>query len=130
VTLALAALGVVVLPSRFVESAIAASIVYVAVATIIRERADHRWVLALGFGFIHGFGFASALSELGLARTELPPALLAFNLGVEAGLLVALAAVLPLLTLARRLRWYERYGVRTVSACVAIAGAIWLVQRL
>lgn len=130
VSLALATLGWLAPPAAIIEPAIAASIIYVGVESLRRPATEHRWVLALAFGFIHGFGFAGALTDLALPRAQLPPALLAFNLGVEAGQLAVLAALVPALMLAKRWAWFVRYGVRSVSAAVIIAGAVWLVERL
>ena len=127
-TLALATLGVVSPPARLIEPLIAASVVYVAVANLRDLRRGtteegRRWPVALGFGLIHGFGFAGALAELGLPRAGLATALVSFNLGVELGQ----AAVLVLL---RRLPRVARGGIPAGSAAVGCAGIVWLVARL
>jgi hydrogenase/urease accessory protein HupE len=133
VTLALAALDLVHLAPRLVEPLIAASIVFVGVENF-RGRVDFklRCGVTLGFGLIHGFGFAGALREAGLAGhgLELAGPLLAFNLGVECGQLAVAAVFLPLLFLARKLRPFDRYGLPATSAIVVGLGGFWLLQRL
>ena len=132
-TLSLAALGLVHLPSRLVEPVIALSIVFVAVETL-RARGttrDLRSFLAFGFGLIHGFGFASVLAEFGLPRESLGWALAGFNLGVEIGQAVIVVAVAPLLAwLARRSPRVHARVVTVLAAIIALAGATWFVQRL
>ncbi len=132
-TLALAALGVLTLPSAVVEPLIAASIVAVAVDNLRRgETTRYRSALAFAFGLIHGFGFAGVLAELGLGRDGAPIALplLGFNLGVELGQAGIAALVLPLLFRLRRVPAFERHGARGISILVGLAGAYWLVARL
>jgi hydrogenase/urease accessory protein HupE len=134
VTLALAALEVVSMPSRLVETLIAASIVYVGVENIVRgEEPRGRWALTFGFGLIHGLGFASALREIGLGQfgTSLAGPLIGFNLGVELGQL-AVSAVLLAVFWRARAWWpsFARHGVRVLSLLVAATGLIWFVQRL
>ena len=132
VTLALATLGLVTPPARLVEPTIALSIVTVGI-TNLRARpghADARTWTALGFGFIHGFGFASVLRDFGLPREALGASLFAFNAGVEVGQACIVAVVAPLLAL---LRWRAPVPARRVvlagSAVVALAGAWWFVER-
>jgi hydrogenase/urease accessory protein HupE len=129
-TLVLATLGLVVVPGRIVEPAIAASIVWVALENFrAREAPSHRWVVSFVFGLIHGFGFATALQELSLPPGRLAWALLGFNLGVEAGQAAVLLAVSPLLVWLGRASW-ERRAVRLASGLIAVAGAVWFVQRI
>jgi hypothetical protein len=78
---------------------------------------------------VHGFGFASALQELSLPPWPLAKALIHFNLGVEAGQALVVAAVLPVLVCLRRASWEPR-AVRAASVCLAVVGSVWLVQRL
>ena len=85
VTLSLAALQLVNLPSHWVEIAIALSIIYVAVENFFTRKVDGRWRDTFAFGFIHGFGFASGLIELGVPQRAIVPALASFNIGVEVG---------------------------------------------
>ncbi|MBI4638010.1 MAG: HupE/UreJ family protein [Candidatus Rokubacteria bacterium] len=129
-TLALAVLGLVAIPDRLVESVIAASIAWVALENVVaREAPSRRWLVSFGFGLVHGFGFASALTPLRLPPWNLAVALVGFNLGVEAGQAAAVAAALPLLAWMRRRPWEPRV-VRALSLLLAALGAVWLVQRL
>ncbi|HEU4384080.1 MAG TPA: HupE/UreJ family protein [Anaeromyxobacteraceae bacterium] len=127
-TLSLAALGLVHLPSRLVESAIAASIVFVALENLLRRGLDRRWLLSFGFGLVHGFGFAAALAEMRLPRANLLSSLLAFNGGVELGQVAVVAAVLPLLALLRRGGAYRTVAT-SASAFILAMGLFWLSQR-
>jgi HupE / UreJ protein len=96
VTLSLAVLKVIALPARLVESAIAASVLLAALNNLSPLVTSRRWLVAFGFGLVHGLGFASVLLDLGLPRGSLALALVAFNLGVEAGQLAIVTAFLPL----------------------------------
>ncbi len=129
ITLSLAALGLVSLPSRLVESAIAASVV-LAAANNLKPLVEHRrWLVAFGFGLIHGFGFASVLIELGLPRETLVLSLLGFNLGVETGQLAIVAVFLPLAYFLRESGFYRR-GVFIGGSLLTLAIAlIWFVER-
>lgn len=129
VTLALAALHVVSLSPRVVEPAIALSIVYVGVESLVVQTAPKRPLLTFLFGLVHGFGFAGGLEELSLERTRIPPALVGFNLGVEAGQLVALSVMLPLVLVVTKRHTREPVR-RALAAAVAVAGGAWLVARL
>jgi len=132
-TLAVAALGIFTLPSRIVEPLIAASIVAVAAENLWRaEEPRYRWFWALGFGLIHGFGFAGALTALGLGKSGAPIALpiFAFNLGVELAQAGIVLLVLPVLFRLRRLATFERYGGKAISMLVGLAGLWWLVARI
>ena len=130
VTLIAAALDLVTLPSRLVESAIAASIVAVAVWNLVRPdaRVGLRWVAA-AFGLVHGFGFSGVLRELLLPADQRVAALLAFNVGIELGQLAIVAAVVPLLALAGARPWYERVVIRGGSVLIALVATYWLVER-
>jgi hypothetical protein len=129
-TLILAALGVVSLPGRLVESAIAASIVFVAAQNIwLKSEAPHRWRIAFAFGLIHGFGFAAVLRELGLPAEGLVRSLLAFNLGVELGQLAIAAACWPVLLWVSRRPWAPRVRI-IVSSTLLVFGAAWLIDRV
>jgi len=97
ITLSLAALQIVVIPSAIAEPAIALSIVYVAIENFFSRNVDGRWRDTFAFGLIHGFGFASALQEFGLPRGAVVPALAAFNIGVELGQVAIVSFVIPLL---------------------------------
>ncbi|MCY1014236.1 HupE/UreJ family protein [Pyxidicoccus sp. MSG2] len=128
ITLGLAALAVVSLPSQWVESAIALSIIVVAVLNLFGMKGDKRWMLAFGFGLIHGFGFASALAELELSRSELTAALFGFNMGVELGQATLVLLALPLLLLLRRSRFAFRVELVLSVASIGVA-LYWLWQR-
>jgi len=132
ITLGLAATGTLSLSSSFVEPMIAVSIVYVGVEAFRGTDPAGRWRITFPFGLIHGFGFAGALAEIGLPKDAVVPALALFNVGVEVGQLAVLAALAPLLLLARRRLSPSRQQqvVRVVAAGVIAAGLVWLVQRL
>jgi hydrogenase/urease accessory protein HupE len=134
ITLAAAVLGIVQVPPKPVEAAIALSIAFVALE-IIHARAGKiglaaraPWVVAFAFGLLHGFGFAGALSEIGMPERHIPVALLFFNLGVEAGQILFVAAALVVAALLRvaRLRlprWatlVPPYAIGTVAICLMI----------
>ena len=129
ITLSLAALGVVSLPSRLVESAIALSVVLAALNNIRPVVYEKRWVIAFCFGLIHGFGFASVLADLGLPQESLLIALVAFNLGVELGQLVIVSVFLPIAYALRATRLYQRVLFVYGSAAIALIAFLWLIQR-
>ncbi|MBM3553407.1 MAG: HupE/UreJ family protein [Alphaproteobacteria bacterium] len=133
VTLSLAALELVNLPSRWVEIAIALSIIYVAVENFFTRKVDGRWRDTFAFGFIHGFGFASGLIELGVPQRAIVPALASFNIGVEAGQIGVVMIVLPLLLLADKTFTHGQRSPLVVWVCSAIIacfGAYWLYVRI
>ena len=130
ITLALAVLGVVTIPGRIVEPAIALSIVWIALENLLRkDPPPQRWRISFFFGLVHGFGFASAIEPLALPAGRLALALLGFNLGVEAGQAFVVALLLPLLLWLRGSAWEPRV-VRGASFGVIAFGLIWLVERL
>lgn len=130
ITLSLAALGMVDVPSSIVEPLIAASIVWVAVENLVAPTGvGRRWLIAAIFGLIHGLGFASALAEVGLPRDALVRALIGFNIGVELGQLAFVAVVMPPLVWASRAGRLPRLP-QVLSVIVALVGAVWLVERL
>lgn len=129
ITLSLAALSVVELPSRLVESAIALSVLAAALNNVYPLVHRARWAVAFGFGLIHGFGFASVLADLGLPRDTLLLALVGFNAGVEAGQLVVVSAFLPAAYWLRG-RWiYRRMILAGGSAVIALVAAVWMIER-
>jgi hypothetical protein len=130
VTLTLATLGLVALPSRLVESTIAASVVLAALNNVFPLVDRRLWLLAFGFGLVHGLGFAGALEELGLPRHALVASLLAFNVGVELGQLAIVAVFLPAAFLLRRTRLYPRVVLRAGSEAIAALAGLWLVERI
>jgi hypothetical protein len=128
ITLALSVLNIVNPPSRWVESIIAASVVLAALNNIWPLISEARWKLTFVFGLVHGFGFASALKDAGLAKGALVGPLVGFNVGVEIGQLCIVAVVLPL---AWSLRGTRTYRGAFAAGSLAIAGVagLWLVQR-
>ncbi len=137
VTLSLAALQIVVIPSAIVEPAIAASIVFVAVENFFSRNVDSRWRVAFAFGLIHGFGFASALSDFGLPANAVVPALAAFNVGVEIGQVAIVSIVVPALIAVDRLLAADRQKpvraaplVYALSAVITLLGGYWFLTRV
>jgi hydrogenase/urease accessory protein HupE len=137
ITLSLAALQIVVIPSAIVEPAIAASIVFVAVENFFSRDVDHRWRDTFGFGLIHGFGFASALQEVGLPRGSLVPALASFNIGVEVGQVAIVSLVVPALVVLDRALALGSGArparaaalVYPLSAGIALLASYWVMAR-
>jgi hydrogenase/urease accessory protein HupE len=133
ITLALATLNIVNIPSSVIEPMIAASIFYVGVENLIRRGAEPkgRWAITFAFGLIHGFGFASVLRELGIGSNGhgLAMPLFTFNLGVEIGQVSIALLVLPIVWQLRKNPTFVRRGVPILSALVALAGLYWFLQR-
>ncbi len=129
ITLSLAALGVISLPSRIVESTIAASVVVAALNNLRGTIEKKRWVMAFVFGLIHGFGFASVLADLGLPQDALVLALVGFNLGVEVGQMAIVAVFVPIAFALRRTAFYRKGVLTWGSVAVAIIAAWWFIQR-
>jgi hydrogenase/urease accessory protein HupE len=139
ITLSLAVLEVVTLPSRLVEAAIAGSIVYVAAENFFVSDIRRRWWITFAFGLVHGFGFASVLREYGIPRDAVVPALAAFNVGVEIGQLLIVGAATLLwkagfaLGRARGLQPTEPLQRKVglgLSGAVLVLGLYWLVERV
>ncbi len=129
ITLTLAALDVIGLPSRLVESGIALSVLLAALNNIWPVVTRRGWVLAFCFGLVHGFGFASVLNDLGLPRGALALALAGFNVGVEIGQLTVVLAVVPMIYLLRQ-AWFYRPGVLVGgSSAIALVAGVWFVGR-
>ena len=137
ITLALATLGFVHVAQAPVEAVIALSIVFVATEIIhVRQgrigiTARAPWIVAFSFGLLHGFGFAGALSDVGLPQGQIPIALLFFNLGVEAGQLMFIAAALSAIALLRRIRlplpqWTELAPAYAIGSLAMF----WVIQRI
>ena len=131
-TLSLAVLGVVALPGRVVEAVIALSIVYVGVDNLMsRGGRDVRVLIAVVFGLIHGFGFASVLREMGLPREALGWSLFSFNLGVEVGQLAVVVVVTSALAALRARSHVAALGLAYAGSVVLIAaGVFWFVERV
>ncbi len=128
VTLSLAVLDVVQLPSRLVESAIALSIAWVALENLLIGEARGRWRITFAFGLMHGFGFASILREMHLPREGVVASLLAFNLGVEAGQLVVVLLAYPAVLFIQRSP-QRRLLLGLASGVILILALWWFVQR-
>jgi len=130
ITLSLAAFGVVHLPTRLVESTIAATVVLAAFNNLVPFFAERGWAVAFGFGLLHGFGFANALCDLGLHGGQLAAALFGFNLGVELGQLGVAVLLLPL-ALSLRQQWvYEHFVLRAGSGAIMVVASGWLAERV
>jgi hypothetical protein len=129
ITLTLAALGMVGLPSRLVESVIALTIVLAALNNLRPVVTRRLWLVAFGFGLIHGLGFASALQELGLPPDALLLSLLSFNLGVEIGQLAVVALFLPLAFVGSTTALYPRLALQAGSAAIGAVAFAWLLER-
>ena len=129
ITLSLAVMGVVSLPSRWVESAIALSVVLAALNNLYPVVAQGRWIAAFGFGLLHGFGFAGALRDLGLPPNSLALSLVGFNVGVETGQLAIVVLFLPFAYALRATWGYRRLLLTAGSAAIATIAAAWFVER-
>ena len=129
ITLLLAAMQIINLNSRFVESVIAFSICYIAVENLFKKKVQYRWVITFCFGLVHGFGFASALQELIVGKSNLILSVLSFNFGVEMGQLMIFFILLPVMYLLRQKMEFRKVTVG-VSMAVFIFGFTWLIERL
>lgn len=129
ITLSLAALGVVTLPSRLVESAIAASVVLAALNNLRPIMRQDRWMAAFLLGLMHGFGFSSTLQDLNLPRSSLVSTLFGFNLGVEIGQIAIVAIFVPIAFAARKSEGYRKFGLVAGSVVILVLATIWLVER-
>lgn len=129
ITLTLATLQVIALPSRWVESAIAVSVFFAALNNIFPMIPTRRWIAAFGFGLIHGFGFASVLADLGLPQNALLLALVGFNVGVELGQLAIVAVFLPLAFALRESWFYRKLVLIGGSALITLIAAVWFAER-
>jgi len=128
-TLALATLGVLAPPSRWVESLIAISVLVTALDNIRPFLPGPRWAAVAVFGLVHGFGFAGPLQDLGLVQGQLALPLLGFNLGVELGQLALVAVLLPLALALRQAQAYRHVVVHGGSALVALLALGWTLER-
>jgi hydrogenase/urease accessory protein HupE len=133
ITLAVATLHVVQIPSRVVEPLIAASIVFVGIENLLRgDIPTARRMVPFGFGLIHGFGFASALREagIGLGTGGIVLPLFSFNLGVELGQIMVAAVALPVIWKLRENPMFIARWAPACSAAVVLLGSFWFVQRV
>ena len=129
ITLSLAALQIVVLPSRLVESTIAFSVIFAAFNNLWPIVKSRVWLVAFLFGLIHGFGFASVLMDLGLKENNLISCLLGFNLGVEIGQFIIVLFVLPAIFFLRNTRFYQQFFFKLASLMICLVAFIWLAER-
>ncbi|MCF6222762.1 MAG: HupE/UreJ family protein [Flavobacteriaceae bacterium] len=137
ITLSLAALGFVYMPSASIEAVIALSIVFLAVELVhfikghVGLTAKYPWVVAFIFGLLHGFGFAGALTELGLPQTDIPFALAFFNIGVELGQLVFVMVILVIIFLVNKIKIKPKNWVKLVPAySIGIIATMWCFERV
>jgi hydrogenase/urease accessory protein HupE len=137
ITLIGTTLGFLGLPQKPVEAIIALSIVFLAVEIIKKKDGEPRlseripWVVAFAFGLLHGFGFAGALADIGLPESDVPMALLTFNIGVEAGqLLIVAATMLVLIALRRRRPQWARTAIQLSTYAIGSVAAMWLIERV
>ncbi|MBT8338335.1 MAG: HupE/UreJ family protein [Gemmatimonadetes bacterium] len=128
VTLSLAALGVIELSSRFVESIIAASIAVAAWANLRPTLGIKEWTIAFAFGLFHGFGFATVLGDIGMGREYLVLSLLGFNIGVELGQVAIILAAFPILFALRRTRLYD-WILKLGSWFLIAVALLWFFER-
>jgi hypothetical protein len=129
ITLSLAVLGFIILPSRLIESTIAASVVVAALNNLYPLIEKRLWIVAFIFGLVHGLGFANVLTDLALPKPALAVSLVSFNLGVEAGQLAIVAAFLPLAYLSRRSWLYPRLVLGAGSLSIVAVASVWLIER-
>lgn len=137
ITLVGTTLGMIGLPQAPVEAVIALSIMFLAVEVIKKNPGEPRlserapWIVAFLFGLLHGFGFAGALKEIGLPETDVPTALLTFNLGVEAGqLLIVLATIAVVAAIGRFLPRLQRPVIVAGTYAIGAVAAYWFIERL
>jgi hydrogenase/urease accessory protein HupE len=129
-TLALTVLGIIHLPSKFVETMIAVSIMYVAIENIFfSKNAKYRWTLTFFFGLIHGMGFADLLMEMHLPPSQIAISLLSFNLGIEITQLTLVALAFLLLWYWHKSRWYPS-TFKIVNLFAIVTAIIWIIQRI
>lgn len=129
ITLAMATLQIVTIPARVSESAIALSVVVAAINNLYPVIRGRRWLVAGGFGLVHGFGFASVLADLGLPESALALALAGFNFGVEAGQVTIVAVFLPFAWALRRSWIYRGAALVGGSWAIACLATLWFLER-
>lgn len=128
ITLILATLEFLNLPSKFVESAIAFSIMYIAVENLFVKNKDKRWRITFFFGLVHGFGFSSVLRGLGLPERGLILSLLSFNAGVEIGQACIVSVLFPVVLYINRFHWNAK-AVKFASLVILMFGMEWFLDR-
>ena len=130
ITLALSVLGVVRLPSGSIEALIALTIIYLAFEINSREKLSTTpWLMAFGFGLLHGFGFAGALSEIGISNDQLLLSLLFFNIGIEIGQLIMIPIFLSGIYLLSKIK-LEKISYQSASYFLGGVGSYWFIDRV
>ena len=129
ITLLLAAMQLITLNSKFVESVIALSICYVALENLLAKQVNYRWLVTFSFGLIDGFGFAGVLQEYIIRKSDLVLSVVSFNVGVEVGQMMIFLIMLPILHLMRK-KFAARKITVVASISIFIFGFIWLVERV
>lgn len=130
ITLGMAVFDIVQPPVNLIEVVIACSVLLTALNNLRPTFASSRWILAFVFGLIHGFGFANALTELGLPANALLWSLVGFNLGVEAGQLAIVAVLIPVAFYIRYSTVYQQMIFKGGSAVAAMIATVWMFERL
>lgn len=128
-TLILGTTGILSIPSGLVEPAIALSIIFVAAEGFLKRRPTQKFFLSLLFGLVHGFAFASVLVNYQMAKLNNTSALVGFNLGIEAGQLIVILMILPIIYLIKRYSIYQGALIKSSSLGVLILGVWWFVER-
>jgi hypothetical protein len=128
VSLSLAALGIVNLPSQPIEIIIAFSIIVMAINNL-RPFIPGKWVVIFLFGLFHGLGFASVMGHLAFRMVNLVKVMISFNIGVELGQLAIVLAVFPVLFLLRKKSWFVPVVIHGGSVVIALVAGYWLVER-
>lgn len=129
ITLVSAFIGLVSLPSGIVEPLIALTVAYVAFENLFVSNLRRRWIVTFFFGLIHGFGFVGALKQITVSKAELITSLVSFNIGIEAGQLLIIAAIYPLFRYVGRRAWGLRFQ-RVTSLLIGVAGSLWFITRV
>ena len=130
ITLALSGLGLVRPSLQIIEPLIALSIAWVAAQAFLGNKESHRWKTAIGFGLVHGFGFAGALQQLDLSTLEMVQALFGYNVGVELGQISIVLVIAPGVLLLQRRPRVQHATVRVLAVMIFAAGLYWFVERL
>ncbi|MGD1855941.1 MAG: HupE/UreJ family protein [Leptolyngbyaceae cyanobacterium] len=129
ITLCLAAFQIVQVPSRLVESAVAASIGLAALDIFYPIFRGRSWIIIFLFGLFHGFGFADVLTNLGLTSQHAALSLFGFNLGIEVGQLVIIAVIFPVLYFLRKQRFYPSIAMKTGALLLGVISLYWFIER-
>ena len=129
ITLSLAALEILRLPERLIESLIAASIAIAGIANFIAAPRKKMWVVIVGFGLLHGLGFANVLAPYGVQPSNIVVTLLAFNIGVEIGQVIFVVLCFPALYVLRTSRFYVPVVLHGGSALLILIALYWFAKR-